>query len=272
VKRNTVTAFVSVVGSRVAILVVSIFITPLLFRFLGSGTYGKWGTVMAVFSLLMIFISAGIGGGARKFLSENRPDPNWEDHVFAYYFRLAGALALVAAALLVLAAWSGFVTDALGPDYASYFYILAVLTVVAQYRAYTRLSLMGLKLEHLSEPIRVSRKVVFGVVAVSLAWLGWGVKGVLYGEIVASAVVIVLSTAFVMRHVSLSAIVKPLPSDFPRWELFAFNHNSIAYHFLMTSLIHVDVLMLGYFLTNSDTVGIYKGALVIVQLLWILPR
>jgi O-antigen/teichoic acid export membrane protein len=227
---------------------------------------------MALFSLLMIFISAGIGGGARKFLSENREDPLWEEHVFAFYFRLAGALAVVAAIALVVAARSGLVASMFGPEYASYFYLLAILAIVAQYRAYVRLSLMGMKLETLAEPLRVTRKVLFGVFAVGLAWLGYGVKGVIVGEIIASASVILFGTIFLLRHISLSYIVRPLPSEFPRWELFAFNHNSIAYHFMMTSLVHVDVIMLGYFLADSPEVGIYKGALVIVQLLWILPR
>ncbi|WP_135303666.1 lipopolysaccharide biosynthesis protein [Haloarcula amylovorans] len=271
-ERNTFTAFLSVAGSRLAIIFVSIFITPLLFRLLGAGTYGEWGTVMAVFGLLMILVSAGINGGSRKFLSETREDPHWEEHVFSYFFRLATMLAAVAAGALVLAARSGLVASALGPEYTGYFYLLAVLAVVAQFRSYVRRALMGLKLEHLSEPIRVAHKVLFGVFAIAFAWFGYGVEGVLMGEILASGSVIVIASVAVARELSIKHVLEPLPSDFPKWELASFNHNSIVYHFLMQSLIHVDVLMLEYFLADSSTVGVYKGALVIVQLLWILPR
>ncbi|MFB6178157.1 MAG: lipopolysaccharide biosynthesis protein [Halorientalis sp.] len=220
VTRNTFTAFLSVIGSRVAILFASIFITPLLFRFLDRGPYGEYGTVMAVFGLLMILVSSGINGGSRKYLSENWADPDWEDHVFAFYFRLATVLAILAAGALVLAAKTGLVANTIGPKFTPYFYLLAVLTIVAQFRGYVRRALMGLKLEHLSEPIRVVHKVLFGVFGVTLAYLGYGVRGVLIGEILASGTVILIATAAIARHISLSAILKPLPSSFPRWELF----------------------------------------------------
>ncbi|MBX0295741.1 oligosaccharide flippase family protein [Haloarcula nitratireducens] len=271
-ERNTFTAFLSVAGSRLAIIVASVFITPLLFRLLGAGTYGKWATVMSVFGLLMILVSSGINGGSRKFLSEKRDIPHWQEHVFSYFFVLAAVLALLAAGGLALAAWTGLVASTLGPEYTSYFYLLAVLTIVAQFRSYVRRSLMGLKLEHLSEPMRVAHKVLFGVFAVSFAWLGYGVKGVLVGEILASSGVIIIASIAMARELTLSRVVEPLPSEFPKRELIDFNNSGIVYHFLMQSLIHVDVLMLGYFLANSSTVGVYKGALVIVQLLWILPK
>lgn len=270
-KRNLVTAFASIAGSRLIILVASAVITPLLVRILGFSTYGEYGAVMAVFGLLMILVSSGINSGVRKYMAEERDEEGWADHVFAYYFRMAFGLAVVAAVLLAVASFTGAITVLFESSYESYFYLLAILVVAAQFREYVRRALMGLKLEHVSEPLRVVHKVAFGVAAITFAWAGHGVTGVLLGHILASTLVFFLATSFIARHVSLAALFQPLPEDFPRRELFDFNYLTVVYIFLLTSMYHVDVLMLEGFAT-SEQVGYYKAALVLVQFLWFVPR
>lgn len=270
-RRTIVTAFLSIAGGKVIEALVMLLVTPIIVRLLGSSAYGRYATVMAVFGLLMILVSSGINSGTRKYIAEEREDDRWKDQVFGYYFRLAAALAFVASALLLAAAQSGIVSRALGEEFAPYFYLLGVLTVASQFGEYTRRTIMGLKLEHISEPIRVMHKVTFGVSAIALTYLGFGVAGVLAGHIIASGLVILVSLYFIAQQISLRAVFTRPPDDFPKAELFSFNHLSIVYVFLLTSLYHVDVLMLEAF-TTSQQVGYYKIALVVVQFLWFVPR
>jgi len=269
--RNIVTAVASILGGRVLSMLVMAVTTPILVRLLEPREYGAYATLMAVFGMLMILVSSGVNTGTRKYLAEERDPPDWKDHVFGYYFRLASLFALLAAGGVVVAAWSGLVAWAIGEKYTTYFYLLALLTVAAQFRSYVRRALMGLKLEHVSEPIKVLHTVVFGVLAVGLVALGYGIAGVLLGHILSSFVVVGVASVILARHVSLNAILTPAPSWFPGRELFDFNTLTVVTIFLLVSLNHVDVLMLEIF-GSSERVGYYRAALVLAQMLWLVPR
>jgi O-antigen/teichoic acid export membrane protein len=275
-KRNNVTAFMSIAGGRVAVILVSTLVTPLLTRNMTQAQYGAYGVIMAIFGLLMILASSGINSGVRKYLAEKRDADNWTSNVFGFYFRVAFVLAVVPAVLLAGVAYTGVITELemFGPAYVPYFYLLAVLTLAAQFREYVRRALMGLELEHVSEPIKVLHKVAFGVFAVSLVVLAppdAKVMGVLVGEILASSLAAVVAFYFIQQRVSLSGVVGGVPADFPKRELINFNSLTVVYIFLLTSMYHVDMLMVQGFV-NSQTAGIYKGALVIVGFLWLVPR
>lgn len=272
-QRNVVTAFLSIAGGRIGVVLVSALVTPALVRLLSKDQYGAWAFLMAVFGMLMILVSSGINSGVRKYLAEDRNAGDWKSNVFGFYFRVALGLALVPAVALVVLAYTGVLTriPGIGPEFVPYFYLLAGLTIASQFREYVRRSLMGLEMEHVSEPIKVVHKLTFGVGAITLAFVGLGVPGVLAGEIIASSLAGLIAFYYVSKEVSLSRLVDPLPDRFPRRELFSFNTLTVVYIFLLTSMYHVDVLMLQG-LQNSTTVAIYKGALVIVQFLWLVPR
>jgi O-antigen/teichoic acid export membrane protein len=270
-RRTLVTAFISIAGAHVTVTLLGAVMTPILVRILGPEGYGTYATVMAVFALLMIVVSSGVDSGTRKFLAEDRDEPDWHDNVFGYYFRLATVLALAASALLLAAAQIGVVDAALGEGYAFFFFVLAGVTIMAQFREYVHRSLLGLKLEHVSEPLYVAQKAFFFAFAITLAYVGYGVTGVLVGHIVADALTSAIGFVFLSRHVSLSTIFERTPEDFPRKELLDFNNLSIVYVFLLTSLYHVDVLMLQWFTTEAQ-VGYYKAALVLAEFLWLAPK
>jgi O-antigen/teichoic acid export membrane protein len=272
-KRNLVTAFLSIAGGRIAVILVSALSTPLLTYYLSTSEYGAYGVVMALFGLLMILVSSGINSGVRKYLAEDRDRQAWASQVFGFYFRVALALAVIPAALFAVAAYTGLVAriDMFGPSYVPYFYLLAVLTLAAQFREYVRRALMGLELEHVSEPIKVLHRVLFGVLGVGLAALGFGVVGVLAGEVIASLAAFLVAFYFINKEVRLSQALQPIPDTFPKRELFNFNYLTVVYIFLLTSMYHVDVLMVNDII-NGQTAGVYKAALVIVQFLWLVPR
>lgn len=269
--RTITSAFASVVTSKVAKMLTLAVMTPVIVRILGPRLYGEYAAVMALFGLLMIIVSSGISSGGQKYLAEDRSDPLWKEHVFGYYLRVATLFALVAAVALIVATQAGAIRLIFDPHYATYFYLLVVLTFAAQYREYVRRSLMGLKLEHVSEPLTVLYKFGFGIFAITLTYLGFGVVGMLAGHILASLLVFVLGAFVIARHINVTEAIKPLPDEFPRSELWGFNNLSIVYFFLLTSLYDIDVLMVEAMMA-SESVGYYKAALVMVHFLWFVPK
>ncbi|ELZ75720.1 membrane protein [Haloferax gibbonsii ATCC 33959] len=270
-KRNMVTAFLSIFGGRIFIVLSSVVLTPLLITTLGFELYGRYGTLTAVFGISTILMSSGINSGARKFLAEDRSISDWQTHVFGYYFRLGTVLAVLTALAFAAAARFGVVTRFLGPEYVVGFYGLAGLTIATQFREYARRSLMGLKQEHLSEPLRVFNKVGTRLALIGIAYLGYEIGGLMVGLIVVNSLVALLALWWVRKNVSLRGIFSTTPREFPTKELFSFNHLSVVYMLFLTSMYHVDVLMLASHVTETR-VGYYKSALVISQFLWVIPR
>ncbi|WP_306054422.1 flippase [Natronococcus wangiae] len=268
--RSLSSGVLSVVSAKVVTLLVGIVSTPLLFRLLEPAGFGDYSFLMSVFSIYMIFVSSGIADGVRKFLAEDRSMSDWEPYVVGYYFRLALLFALTGAFLMIVSSRAGLVTRLFGAEYTTYFYGLALLVVSVQFRTYSRKTLMGFGLERYSEPLNVLDKVTFVVFSIPLVYAGFGVAGALAGHAVASIVVGGIGLALVHQHVSLSSVFRKPPRNFPRKKMLTFNSMSIVLLFLLSSLYHIDIVMLQHFRESAD-VGNYKAALTLAEFLWFVP-
>ncbi|MFB6150295.1 MAG: polysaccharide biosynthesis C-terminal domain-containing protein [Haloarculaceae archaeon] len=269
-QRNIVRGVLSVVSAKAATLVVGLVTTPLLYRMLGPAQFGEYTTVLSTHSLFMILVSSGVTSGVRKYVAEESRWPDWEADVVGFYFRLAIGLALLGAAVYVLALRTGLVARVFGPAFETYFALTVVLVVTAQLWAFARRALMGFGLEHVSEPLLVVYRATFAAVALGLVFLGYGVLGALGGQVAATALVAVLGLALLAREVPVASFVSLAPSRFPRKQLLTFNLLSVLLTFLLTSLYHVDVIMLQT-MRGSQQVGNYKAALTLAEFLWFVP-
>lgn len=267
--RSLLKAFLSIFSARMVTSVVALVTLPLVVRILGPGGYGDFAFIISTFDLLMILVSSGVTEGSQKFVGEDR-DGEWREKVVGFYGRLAVLLAVVGALGVALFANVAPVDRWLGPEFRTYFYLLAVWVVAAQFRALVRRVLMGMGLETYSEPLRVVNSVGWVAVGLVLAQFGWGVEGFILGHVLASAAVAVVGGVLVARKLSLRTILSPLPESFPRRQLLSFNFLNILLVLLVMSLYHVDVVMLRT-LVGDDTTGYYKSALAVAEYLWFVP-
>lgn len=268
--RSLSSGVLSVVTAKVVILLVGIVSTPILFRLLGPAGFGDYSFLMSVFAIYMIFVSSGIADGVRKFLAEDRSMSDWEPYVVGYYLRLAVLFTLTGAFVLFLVSRNGLVAALFGEEYTIYFYGLALLGISVQFQTYSRKTLMGFGLERYSEPLNVLDKVAFVVVSIPLVYLGFGVPGALAGHAVASLVCGAVGLTLIHRRVSLSSVFRIPPRTFPRKRMLTFNSMSIVLLFLLTSLYHIDIVMLQQF-RESAAVGNYRAALILAEFLWFVP-
>ncbi|SEH13407.1 Membrane protein involved in the export of O-antigen and teichoic acid [Natronorubrum sediminis] len=269
-KRSITSGFLSIVSIKFLLISLDFLSSPLLTRFLGEG-YGDYAFLMSVFAIYMIFVSTGVGDGVRKYVAEDRERDNWDRDVVGFYLRLALLLAAIGCFFLALAARAGIVTSQLGASYQTYFYLLSLVVFTSQFREYTRRTLMGFGLERYSEPLLFLDKVLFITVGVGLAYLGYGIPGVLIGHMAGAVTTTVIGLALVNREVSLFRAFTHIPSrEFPRRDLFAFNALSIVLILCLTSLYELDVMMLGLLGTTQET-AYYRIALTIAEFLWIVP-
>lgn len=268
---NIVRGFVSILGSKIATLLLWVVITPFLVRLLGSSLYGDYAFIISLLGITMILVNAGIFDGTRKYIAEDKEVSEWVEQVFGFYLRVALVLAVIAAVIYSAFAWFGLTERFLGSEFETYFYLLGILILARQAYSVVRGGLMGVGMEDKSEPLHVLRNFIFGVTAISLLYLGHNIVGVLLGHIIATLIVATLGFVVFFRRVDATAVFTRVPEEFPKGELLSFNSLSIVLILLTASLYHIDILFLRI-LTGNQATGYYRAALVIAELLWFVPN
>ncbi|UTF52074.1 polysaccharide biosynthesis C-terminal domain-containing protein [Natronosalvus rutilus] len=262
-------AVVSIIVSKAYILLLGVGFTPVLVRLLGPVEYGRYALVLSVYSVVGIVLVSGTGDTVRKYISE-RSDAAWQAAIFGYVFRAVFFIGLLAATLFSLAAYTGLAASTFGPAFTSLFYVLAAYLVFNQLATHVLWTLMGLQLESRSEPLKVVKETLFVAFAITFVYHGYGVEGVLLGSIVSSAFTIVFGLAIVSRLLPVRQAFFSSGVDLPKRQILTYTASTIGFFLFLTSLYHVDVLLLQVWLSD-EFVGYYKGALVIAEVLWFAP-
>ncbi len=268
--RSLSTAALSILFSRIFILAISVIFTPILVRLLGPRQYGQYAIVLSVYGLISIVMRQGTQESIRKYISE-RTDPEWQSAVVGFVLRPVIGLGLVVGGGFVVAAWSGLAARAFGSAFTSLFYLLGLYAICRQFRTHILYTLMGLQLESRSELLYIIRKIMFVTLTLTLVYLGYGVEGVLIADIVTNTVVAVIGVGFVSKTIPLRSVIFPVAVGLPKRQILNYGVSSIFFFLFLTSLYHVDVLLLQHW-TDDEIVGYYKGALAIAEVLWLAPK
>jgi len=169
---NLLRGFISILGSKVATLFLGLMITPVLVRLLGTAEYGDYAFLISILGITMIIVNAGIFDGTRKYIAEDRGDQNWVEQVFGFYARVALVLAGLAAVGFVILSYLDIPRRLFSSDFGLYFSLIGVLIIGRQAYSVVRGGLMGLDLEHRSEPLSILRKTTFAGFGLTLAYIG----------------------------------------------------------------------------------------------------
>ena len=115
---RTIRGFFSILSGKLGRTLLGVLITPILVRILGSGLYGDYALLLSILAVITTITHAGISGGIRKFIAEEREQVDWRDRVFAFYARFAAILALSAAAVVFLFGRYGPVNSLFGEGFS----------------------------------------------------------------------------------------------------------------------------------------------------------
>lgn len=267
--RSLVSAFFSIFSATVIGLVVSVFFTPLLVRILGPDQYGDYAVVLSVLALLMIVANSGATRGVKKYLPEEDRPAGWQSDVFGFYTRvsvLLTVLVCLSVFLLSLVDFFGFVEGRL----VLYFQLLVLLVLFKQLYWLAKNVLQGMGYERYSEPIRIFHRISFACLGLGLAYVGYGVAGVLIGYVLSLALSLAVTTVLLARILDFGSILRS-HAALPRKRLLRFNFLSVILLFMMESLYNSDVILLRALVGGTQT-GYYKAALVVAELMWLLPK
>lgn len=273
IKKRILEGFLYIFGGRTGAGIITIAITPIIVRILGSGGYGDYAFAIAVYSTLRTVSGGGIYEGARKYIAE-REDAGHRSAVFRYYLNVAVLFGFSVSALLVLTAYLVVGNVFLAERLRGYLLLVAVLVFLHPFFYLVRSSLMGYELERYSEPLIVLDKVFLALVGVTLAYIGWHVTGMLIGHITALAVIIVLGVVAIYYRTDISLadtrVFVSAFSDIYESRMFRYSMLTIVFVSLTKSLYTVDIILLQPF-SGSQEVGYYRAALLVAEFLWFVP-
>lgn len=263
-----VRSFLYISSGNLSRIALHLLYTPIIVRLLGV-RYGDYAFMLSILGLTIIAIDSGVFPGARKFLAERRDHPDWTRHVATFYLLFTVITVALVSVVLLGAVWSGFVVRHLPGEFAIYFGVLVLVIIARSFYTLTRSILIGLHREDLSEPLYAGKKLVFGAVGLGLAYLGWDVLGLLVGHLIANVVVLSAMILVGARLVSFD-VRSFLGADFPGREVLSFTLLSVLLYLLMSTLLHVDILLLRL-LTDAEQTSYYKAALLAAEFLWVIP-
>ncbi|QLH81340.1 polysaccharide biosynthesis C-terminal domain-containing protein [Halosimplex pelagicum] len=266
--RSIASSIFAIFSRKLIAILLSVVFTPIIVRLLGTGPYGRYATVISIFGLTTALLNSGTNDSIRKYLAEDR-STEWKSAIFGFHVRVAGIVALVIASTFAVIGATGFADSLLGSEFGPLLLILSVYVLTRQYQNTLLRSLMGLKLEKYSEPLQVLQRLLFSSGAVALAYLGWGVPGVLLASIGADIIVATIAGAILSNHLHLSALVS-FETPLPKRDILSYVGGTAVFFACLMSLYHVDILMLSYW-KDGSIVGVYKGALQIAEMLWLVP-
>lgn len=263
--------FISVLGSKLTALLVSVIATPVFVRILSSSEYGNYAFILSIIGTLFIIVDSGIFDGMRKFIAENNNDEQWKNGIFGFYFLVGMVLAIITGIFIIIITRLGFINRVLGSKFRLYFYLLCILLVFKQLFMISRSALMGLRLEHHSESLKILQQFCFIVGAVSLAYIGFGVPGILLGHILSNIVAGLIGLYLISKKINIFAVDQIPYRSLPRRKLLSFNFLSVILILLVSSLYHVDIILLRL-LVGGDETGFYKAIFLIAgPFIWIVP-
>lgn len=273
IKKRLSTGFFYIFSGRLLGGILTILITPVLVRILGSGGYGDYAFAMAVYSVLRTVAGGGVYEGARKFIAET-DDSREQTRIFRFYLGVALLFGTIVSVALV-----GFTTIAVGPiileyELRQYLYIVAVLIFFHAFYHLVRSSLMGFRLERYSEPMYVLNRVFFALIGLPLAYIGYNVTGALAGHAISTMLIVLFGTVYVAKYTAISiSDVTGIPFRLQQLigsKLFRYGLLNIVFVLLTKSLYATDIVLLQPF-AGSEQVGYYRAALVVAEFLWFVP-
>ena len=268
--KNILSGLSSIITGKIGEMLAGLLITPLLVRVLGSENYGDYAFILSVFAVLSILSRAGMSTGLQKYISEDRDRKNWESTVFGFYFFYGITASIIVSAIVWTVSGWPRVSNHLGPKFGGYLILLGVIIISDQLFQVFRYSLMGLDMENQSEPLITIKKVIFGIIGISLAYAGYAISGVLIGMITSSLICALLSGWILRKQISFRNSLQMFTKNIPVHSMIKFNLSNTLFVLLMFSLYNVDILFTRIMIGGEET-GIYKSALIVSEFVWLVP-
>ncbi|MDB2265480.1 polysaccharide biosynthesis C-terminal domain-containing protein [Halorubrum ezzemoulense] len=266
--------FLSVLGGNIGKTILTIIITPLLVRLLGSSSYGDYAFVFAVYSTIRIISGGGILEGVRKYIVEDDAQ-KWKNSIYSFYLSKSVLLAFFSFFICIVISYFIVGNYILENEFMYYFSIVSLMLLFQPFYYLLRGTLMGDWKEHYSESLLVLEKLFFGLIGLFLVYTGYGLYGALVGHLVSLLLVTLLGYYLIysktdIEYEHLNIFKSSLDMNVKRSSMLRYGLLTVILVLLHKSLYNIDILLLRFF-TGSRETGYYRAAITIAQFIWFVP-
>lgn len=231
--------FLSRVVTTIAGFIANIYIA----RVVGAEVLGTYFLIVSVLAWVAIPSNMGLAGALKKRISES--------DLTGEYMAAGIVLQMILYGIAVLSLWviEPYITVFIGEPVVSFLIMMLSVRLLLQFVSAV---LDGQHLVHVSSLLNPIEWTTRSVLQISLASIGLGLTGLLYGYLIAGLLAILVSFYFVPLHIAC-----PKREHFNR--LYSFGKYSWLSPFKNRSFLSMDTIILGLFVSNTF-IGIYEIA------------
>jgi O-antigen/teichoic acid export membrane protein len=259
----------SVIVASLSIIIASIIFNAVLFRLLGLSSYGAYAILLSIYAIAMPLVTLGMFNSVRKNMGE--VDKFQKNKVAGGGYLLSiiySAFTISIGIVFVLLLWDNKIID---DDLVIPFIVIVItLTFFAFYET-SRSILYGLHRESRAESLRIIERLIAYGTGLALVYLGFGILGVFLGILI--SLLIMAATGFLLVKEYIKMDFRIMREGFGRYKLqiVSFGGLTLISLLLAQALYHSDILLIGFLLNDTAEVGAYKAALVLAEMLWLIP-
>ncbi|MBV0925229.1 flippase [Halomicroarcula limicola] len=262
---SLIKSLVSILSGRLSQIIIGLVFTPLLVRIISQEQYGKYASILAGISVLMLLTKGGIFDASRKAVAEYSGEESDEIlPIFCSIF-LSLTYGIVSTVVVFISLQFDIVPD----RYQPLLWILSPAILFENLHNAARGVLYGLKDEHIAEVLHVSRRLIFAATGLVFAFVGYGLLGVFFGYTLSF---ILTGTAGVMvliqRGIELPPITKELLERGK--DIATFGGYQVIGGLGAVLLYKTDILLVEHFKGSSAT-ALYNSAIVPAEMIWFVP-
>jgi len=254
-----------VFGSSIITLILAFPINIIIGRLLGAEGLGLYAMTMVIYGIAMLFFGFGINAAVVKFVAEHKGDRDKLNQVITN--GLLNSFILGFFGIIILYSLSSNIANIFNMQELEG--LIKLISFVIPFAIINQLNLgvlNGLRIMRSYSMVIITQSVLMLVSVILLIYLGFGIKGAILG---------VLFSVFFAFLLSLFFAKKFFNFDFNNYmentkKLLTFGFPLLSANILNLTNARIDVLLLGYFLTERE-IGVYAIATMFLQLMLMIP-
>ncbi|WP_318568841.1 flippase [Salinigranum marinum] len=255
----------SIFSGKVAGIIIGFVFTPILVRIISQPQYGVYASVFAAYSIVTLISKGGLFDATRKMVSEYIGDKDTISSIVSTSLCLSVFYALIVSSIAIIITWTGIIPDI----YIPYVWILAGLVLFRNIFAIIRGTLYGLQHESIGEILKVSQRIVYSILALLLAYIGYDVFGVFVAYVLSFVVFTGFGLVLLFRYSSYSL---PEVADLTSYthELVSFGGYQLIGGISALLLYKSDILLVEFYEGTTST-ALYQSAIIPAEMIWFVP-
>lgn len=257
----------AIFSGRMVVTLLGIVFTPILVRLLGQSDYGVFASVMALFGIVELVSKGGLFDSVRKHVAEHRIGSREQTQIVTASLVLA--IGYGAVATVVTVAVVAFLSPSDG-GYTNYLLLLAAAIVASNVFTVFRSVFYGRQQERVAERLSILRELTYTTVALVLAFVGFGVFGVVLGYTIAIYVSAIAACVVVYRTLDIDLSRSATTVKRHGRTVAVYGGLQATGGIAALLLYKTDILLVQYFRTSAET-ALYKAALTPAELIWFVP-